>query len=100
MSTSEALHRGREAFARGAWEEAFAGLSAAAQKTELEPWDLERLATVAYLVGSDDDSTDSWARAHHEYLDRGDAEQAARCAFWLGFQLLMAGERARGGGAA
>ena len=39
-----------------------------------------------------------WARAHHEFLRRGDAERAARCAFWLAFSLLNQGELARGGG--
>lgn len=98
MTTADALHRGRTSFERQAWAEAYAQLSAADRETPLAPEDLERLATAAYLVGRDADSTDHWARAHHEYLNREEVERAARCAFWLGFGLMMKGERARGGG--
>ncbi|NIR45732.1 MAG: DNA-binding response regulator [Gemmatimonadetes bacterium] len=98
MSRSDALDQGRESFERGAWADAFARFSDADRQTPLAPEDLERLATVAYLLGRDGESAEIWGRAHHEYNDRGEAERAARCAFWLGFQLLMSGERARGGG--
>ena len=73
-----------------------AHLSAADREAPLEPEDLERLATAAYLSGKDSD--DIWARAHHGFLDRGDREQAARCAFWLAFGLLDRGDLARSGG--
>lgn len=98
MTTADAFDRGREAFRRQAWADACAHLSAADRETPLEPEDLERLATAAYLVGSDADSADVWARAHHEFLGRGDAARAARCAFWLGLQLVNTGEMARAGG--
>ncbi len=49
-------------------------------------------------MGRPDRSAEVWGRAHQEYLERDDPVGAARCAFWLGFQLLMRGERARGGG--
>ena len=58
----------------------------------LEPDDLERLATAAYLVGRDDESTGPGERAHHSAWTRGDAARAARCAFWLAFGLLDRGE--------
>lgn len=64
----------------------------------MSPEDLERLAMAAYLLGRDDDSTDLCERAHHELLSRGDAERAARCAFWLAVGLLDRGEIAPGGG--
>ncbi len=35
---------------------------------------------------------------HHEHRNRGDAELAARCAFWLAFGLFDRGEVARGAG--
>jgi tetratricopeptide (TPR) repeat protein len=95
---SEALERGRSAFAGQAWAEAYERLSAADRAAPLEPDDLERLATAAYLVGLEDDSAELWARAHHQLLARGDAERAARCAVWLAFGLLNRGELARGGG--
>ena len=98
MTTSEARVRGRECFDRRQWADAFAELSAADREAPLEPEDLERLATAAYLIGRDEDSVEVWERAHHELLSRGDAERAARCAAWLVFVLLNSGEFARGGG--
>ncbi|HEX6311734.1 MAG TPA: response regulator transcription factor [Acidimicrobiia bacterium] len=95
---SEALDRGRRAFDRHAWSEAYAQLVAADADGRLEPEDLERLATAAYLVGRDTESTDLWARAHHAYLGRGETERAVRCAFWLAFGLQFRGETARLGG--
>jgi DNA-binding CsgD family transcriptional regulator len=98
MTTADTLVRGRESFGRQAWADAFAQLSDADRETPLAPEDLERLATAAYLLGRDADSIDIWARAHHEFLARGDVERAARCAFWLAFILLIKGELVRGGG--
>ena len=49
-----ALNRGRECFARRAWADAYAQLSAADREAPLEPEDLERLAMAAYLVGADE----------------------------------------------
>jgi hypothetical protein len=98
MTTANALDRGRGAFARRAWADAYSGLSAADHEAPLSPEDLERLATAAYLAGRDDDGAGISARAYHEWLHLGDALRAARCAFWLGFTLLHRGEFARGGG--
>jgi DNA-binding NarL/FixJ family response regulator len=96
MPTTDALARGRESSTRRAWSEAYAQLSAADREAPLEPADLERLATAAYLSGKDSD--DIWARAHQGFLERGDREQGARCAFWLAFGLLDRGDLARSGG--
>jgi len=98
MTTTNALDRGRGAFARRAWADAYSELSAADHESPLSPEDLERLAVAAYLAGRDDDGADISARAYHELLHLGDAPRAARCAFWLGFTLLHRGELARGGG--
>jgi DNA-binding CsgD family transcriptional regulator len=97
-TTAGALDRGRESFTRRAWAEAFDSLSAADRQAPLEPADLERLATAAYLAGRDDDSAAVWERAHHQRLRLGDAVGAARCAFWLALGLLLRGEQARAGG--
>jgi len=97
MTTPDNGDRGREAFARQAWTDAWARLSAADRESPLAPEDLQRLATAAYLIGKDAESADIWARAHHDFLSRRDVEPAARCAFWLAFGLLNHGERARGG---
>ena len=96
MTRTDALARGRESYARRAWGDAYAQLSAADGEAPLDPGDLERLATAAYLFGKDAD--DIWARAHHEFLNGGDREAAARCAFWLAFGLLDRGDAVRGGG--
>jgi len=98
MVTAHPIAEGRAAFQRQAWADTFAHLSASDRVAPLEPEDLERLATTAYLIGRDDDSADTWARAHQEFLSRGEVERAARCAFWLAFGLLNRGEVARGGG--
>jgi DNA-binding CsgD family transcriptional regulator len=98
MTTADALARGRESFGRRAWADAFAQLSAADRGSPLEPEDLERLATTAYLIGRDDDGVDAGARAHQEFLRRGEVERAVRCAFWLALGLLNRGEVARGSG--
>ncbi len=95
---ADTLDRGREAFGRRAWEEAFTHLSAADQECVLEAEDLERLATAAYLLGRDAECRDLWARAHHRHLGRGDRERAARCAFWLAVGLFEKGEPAQGSG--
>jgi DNA-binding CsgD family transcriptional regulator len=95
---AEALDRGRGAFGRHAWADAYAGLSAADHEAPLAPEDLEQLAMAAHLAGRDSESADIWARAYHELLRLGDAPRAARCAFWLGFTLVHRGEFARGGG--
>lgn len=94
----EALDRARECFARRAWGDAYAQLSAADHETPLALADLELLAMAAYLLGRDGDSTDVWARAHHECLRRDDPQRAARCAFWLGVVLLFTGESVQAGG--
>src|SRR3990170_5005647 len=60
--------------------------------------DLEQLAVAAHLVGDDDGSARAWERAHTAWLQAGDADRAARCAFWLGLGLLFRGEMAPGGG--
>jgi DNA-binding CsgD family transcriptional regulator len=102
MDTSDragaALDGGRAAFARRAWAEAFERLSEADAARPLPPEELDRLATAAYLAGRDAESAETRARAHQGFLADGRPEAAIRCAFWLGFGLLMKGEHARGGG--
>jgi DNA-binding CsgD family transcriptional regulator len=98
VTRAEARAHGRECFDRRAWADAFAELSAADGEAPLEPEDLERLATAAYLLGRDEDSVQVWERAHHELLRRGDEERAAGCAGWMVFVLMNGGEFARGGG--
>jgi DNA-binding CsgD family transcriptional regulator len=95
---ADALARARSAIDRQAWSEAFAQYTAADAATPLEPADLERFANTANLLGRTAEREALGVRAHHGYADRGNAECAARCAFWLGFELVMTGDTARGGG--
>lgn len=92
-----AVDRARDAFVRRAWGEAYADLSAA-DVADLEPDDLERLAVVAYLLGEERASEEAWERAHAAHDAAGRAEDAARCAVWLGIVLFLRGEVTRAGG--
>jgi DNA-binding CsgD family transcriptional regulator/tetratricopeptide (TPR) repeat protein len=98
MTAADPLERGREAYGRRAWAEAFSQLSAADRQSALDAEDLERLATAAVLIGRDDDCVDAGTRAYHEFLRRGSVERAVRCAFWLAQGLFNRGEVARAGG--
>jgi DNA-binding CsgD family transcriptional regulator len=60
--------------------------------------DLERLATATYFVGRDDEYLGTLERAHTAHVNAGDDARAVRCAFWLGFRLLMRGESGRANG--
>ncbi len=62
------------------------------------PQNLERLAVAAYLTGRDGECDALRERGHRECLGRGEEVAAARCAFWLGFGLLLRGEEIRAGG--
>ena len=89
---------GLSAFDRRAWADAFAELSQADRAAPLEPDELERLATAAYLLGRDDESVATWERAHRERLRRGDVPGAAACAGWIVFVLINGGQAAPAGG--
>lgn len=95
MTTDEALDRVRKAFERRAYRDAHARLSAAERDAVLEPDDLERLATAAYLLAEDSEATSAWTRAHHGFIDRGEPARAARCSFWLSVTSLLRGEVAQ-----
>ena len=92
---NEHAERGRAAFARRAWTEAYVELVAAPSGADAE--DLERLAVAAYLIGADD-----WVARSEDacraYQDAAEHPRAARAAFWLAFGLLSAGQVALGGG--
>jgi DNA-binding CsgD family transcriptional regulator len=98
MATSDNLNRGRDAFLCRAWTDAYDLLTAADGDEPLQPDDVERLATAAYLIGRDKDSAELWTRAHNVLLNRGAVDRAARCAFWLALGLMHQGERARASG--
>ncbi|WP_448628643.1 DNA-binding response regulator [Geodermatophilus sp. URMC 64] len=95
---ADAVDQGRRSFGRQAWADAWSQLSAADRAVPLELGDLERLAAAAHLSGHDEESVDAWGRAHHTCIRLGEVARAVRCAFWLTFVLLNAGQPARAGG--
>lgn len=92
------LERGREAYERRTWGEAFETLSTADRSAPLRAEDLERLATCAYMLGRNEDSMSTLGRAHQAYLEAGETLRAANCAFWIGMHHFVAGEHGIGGG--
>jgi len=98
MRAQGALLRGRQAFDRHAWARAFRMLAKADRAGRLEPVDLERLATAAYMLDRADDHLDYQKRAHHEYFNAGESLRAARCAFWVGAGLATRGEASQAAG--
>ena len=98
MGTTPDLELGRAAFDGRAWVRARDRLSSADRGGDLEPGDLERLATAQFLTGYPRESTATWARAFHGWVGRDAGERAARCGFWLAFTLALVGEPAQGAG--
>ncbi len=92
------LERGRASYAKRAWLDAYESLSLADADVLLEPEDLELQARSAYMLGRDDDYIGALERAHHGHLDAGEVPSAARCAWWIGHNLLFRGETARANG--
>jgi DNA-binding CsgD family transcriptional regulator/tetratricopeptide (TPR) repeat protein len=88
VMATEALTRGRLAYAQEAWSEAYVHLTQADHASPLDPEDLDCVATAAFLVGEDAASAAARARAHQVFLERGDTTRAARSAFWLAFSML------------
>ena len=86
------LARGREFYARRAWQSAHETLSRADRARPLVGEDLERLAMSAYLIGRDVEYLELLQRAYHAHLAAGASASAARTAFWLGLRLLFRGE--------
>jgi tetratricopeptide (TPR) repeat protein len=92
------VERGREAYARRAWIEADESLSRADAAGALGAEDLERFATVAYMLGRNEDHYARLGRAHDAYLQDGEPMRAAYCAFWTGMNLFADGEMGRANG--
>jgi len=88
------LERGRESYARRVWTDAYESLTRADRAAPLAPDNLELLARSAYMLGRDDDYRIALERAYHAYARAGDAAPAARCAWWIGHNLLFRGETA------
>jgi DNA-binding CsgD family transcriptional regulator len=98
MTDVRSLERARRAFDDRCWAESYRLFEAADRDASLEPEDLERFATAAYLLGREDASEASWERAHHRFLERDDFEGAARAACWLAVGLQLRGAMAPASG--
>jgi hypothetical protein len=94
----EALEHGRQACADGEWARAHEALTLADADEALAPEDLELLATAAYMLGRVEDYLAGLSRAHDAYLERDDAQRAARCAVWIGLTLGLSGRVGGAGG--
>ena len=94
VETERALEQGRGAYANGDWQDAFDALGRAHREQALAPEDLELLARSAYMLGLDDEYRGALEQAYHAYHDAADALRAARCAWWIGHNLLFLGQSA------
>jgi len=91
------VERGRELYAKQAWDAAYESLSAADPES-LSAGDLELLAISAYMLGRDDAYLEAWQRAYESHRRAGDLAGAARSAWWIGDYLRFRGDRARATG--
>jgi DNA-binding CsgD family transcriptional regulator len=86
------LDRGREAYARRAWLEAYEALTAAEEQAALDAPDVDLLATCAFMLGRDDESAAWLECGHQRYLTGEDTLPAVRCAVWIGLNLASRGQ--------
>jgi DNA-binding CsgD family transcriptional regulator len=89
----EALERGRAAYGRQAWSEAYAALADADRESPLDADDLDRLATAGHLIGLDDASASARTRAFQAHVQAGDRVRAAASA--IGRVFLLGDRRDR-----
>ena len=88
MTPPNGIARGREAFTKHRWRDAYDALVASDSEQPLDTPDLERLAQAAYLAGRDVESTDLLVRNHQTCIARQNPAGAARSAFWLAVAFL------------
>jgi ATP/maltotriose-dependent transcriptional regulator MalT len=96
--TATDVERGRAEYERRAWLDAYEALSRADTQSPLGPHDLELLAVAASMVGRMDEFVALLQRAHHAYVESGEALRAALAAFWIGMNLAIRGEIGPAGG--
>jgi hypothetical protein len=94
VDAERALEQGRGAYASRDWRDAFDALGRANREQQLAADDLELLARSAYMIGLDDEYRGALEQAYHAYRDAADALRAARCAWWIGHNLLFLGQSA------
>ncbi len=94
VDAGRALEQGRGSYASGDWQDAFDALGRARREQALAAEDLELLARSAYMLGLDDEYRRALEQAYHAYRDAAHALPAARCAWWIGHNLLFLGQSA------
>src|SRR5580765_1883913 len=81
MSTVEPdLERGHAAYAERSWLEAYEAFARADAVESLAPEDLELRVTTARMLARDDEAVEILERAHHAYLEKGEAARAGGAA--------------------
>ena len=98
MTVDDRIERGRAAYARRAWSEAFDLLTEADRVAPLGLDDLEMAGFAAQYCGHDEVAGQLAARIHRAAMTAGDFVRAARMAFWLGMAFLQRGDVTQGGG--
>jgi len=66
--------------------------------TPMDAFQMAESAQLSLLVGKEEEGLGLLARAHQSFLSIGEIKPAARCAFWLGFMALLAGDGAQASG--
>ncbi|HXT49243.1 MAG TPA: hypothetical protein VN717_11435, partial [Gemmatimonadaceae bacterium] len=94
MSRVDRLEKGRQAYAKHEWRDAYAFLSFADLETPLGGIDLAMLAESAFLLGGEARSLEILERAYEQHATLQLPISAARFAFWIGFRLQLAGDSA------
>jgi DNA-binding NarL/FixJ family response regulator len=94
VDAKRAVERGRGSYAGRHWQDAFDALLRANRQHPLAPEDLELLARSAYMLGLDDEYRGALEQAYHAYRDASETLRAARCAWWIGHNLLFLGQSA------
>jgi DNA-binding CsgD family transcriptional regulator len=92
------LARGRDSYAHQAWLEAYEALAAVDRAASLAPWDVEILATSAYMLGHEHEYRELLERAYRGHHEAAERLAAVRCAFWIAATLALRGERGQAGG--
>lgn len=91
------LARGREAYARQSWDDAYRCLSVVDEVMPLALDDLAHLAWASVLTARDDAFFATAERIHRAHDSANQTSAAARWAFWMGFRANAMGDRARAG---
>ncbi|MFD4661406.1 LuxR C-terminal-related transcriptional regulator [Kitasatospora sp. NPDC058444] len=95
---SQDLERGRTAYERHFWEEAFTLLSSVDAASPLGAKDLDLLAKCAYFTGRSEVCVEVGRRSYAERLRAGTPRGAAMCACQLSVVFMLRGDVALSGG--